>query len=61
MRIMIALIVSCLLASCAASSSSTPPSTQTSSGKPACAQCLVCKMNADLACVDVDFDANTPR
>ena len=25
------------------------------------AQCLVCKDNADLACLDVDVDSNTPR
>jgi YHS domain-containing protein len=24
------------------------------------AQCLVCKYNADLACLDVDVDSNTP-
>jgi YHS domain-containing protein len=29
--------------------------------KPACAECLVCKKNFDLACVDVDVDATTPR
>ena len=27
----------------------------------ACAQCLVCKHNADLACIDVEVDAKTPR
>src|SRR2546421_8244348 len=27
---------------------------------PAHAQCLVCKKNADLACIDVDVDAKTP-
>jgi len=36
-----------------------------SSGKattrPDCAQCLVCKHNADLACVDVEVTPDTPR
>ncbi|HEY7089185.1 MAG TPA: YHS domain-containing protein [Tepidisphaeraceae bacterium] len=38
--------------------SAQPPATL--NGKP-CAQCLVCKKNADLACVDVEVDANTPK
>ena len=25
-----------------------------------CAQCLVCKKNADMACIDVQVDAKTP-
>ena len=33
-----------------------------STGKPGacCAQCLVCKYNADLACVDVKVEKDTP-
>jgi YHS domain-containing protein len=48
------LCISCLLlAGCASTGSPTT--------KPACAECLVCKKNADLACVDVTVDRNTPR
>ena len=43
-----------LLVGCAA--------TQTAAKKPGCcAECLVCKKNADLACVEVEVNAKTPR
>jgi YHS domain-containing protein len=35
-------------------------SQHTASTQP-CEKCLVCEKNADLACVDVAVDANTPR
>ena len=46
-----------LVAGCA--SSSRTPSTQPTQGGHA--ECLVCKKNADLACVDVEVDSKTPR
>jgi YHS domain-containing protein len=46
-------------AASSATSSATHASAQ--AGKtPAHAECLVCKKNADLACVDVDVDKKTP-
>lgn len=45
-----------LLAGCAGSHSTVASATD----KP-CAECLVCKKNADLACVDVVIDEKTPR
>jgi YHS domain-containing protein len=50
-----ALICTVLAAGCA----SAPP-TQTASAQPH-AECLVCKHNADLACVDVAVDGKTPH
>ena len=62
-----------LLAGCASSGSSNAPTTTpspaqstptaygTTASSTACkAECLVCKKNADLACVDVDVDKKTP-
>jgi YHS domain-containing protein len=37
------------------------PATPASSPSPMHAQCLVCKYNADLACIDVTVDQTTPR
>ena len=54
MRTLILLMASLLLFGCA--SQSHAPTTQA-----ACAECTVCKHNADLACVEVDVTANTPR
>ena len=39
----------------------TAPGTTASVREPAHGECLVCKRNADLACVDVDVDKETPR
>ena len=68
------LLAGCLLAGCASSNSSNSPtttpspaeSTPSASGTTASAhvtkgECLVCKMNADLACIDVDVDKTTPH
>ena len=41
--------------------STTPPSGSASASTQPHAECLVCKHNADLACVDVAVDAGTPR
>jgi YHS domain-containing protein len=58
-----------LLAGCASSGSSNSPTTTPSPAEatpaaaasaPKNAECLVCKMNADLACIDVDVDKTTP-
>jgi len=67
------LIAACLSTGCASSNSSNSPTTTpspagatpTASATSAAAhatkgECLVCKMNADLACVDVDVDKSTP-
>jgi YHS domain-containing protein len=67
------LLAACLLGGCASSNSSDSPtttpspaeSTPSASGTTASTrvgkgECLVCKMNADLACIDVDVDKNTP-
>lgn len=48
-----AMVLMILAAGCA--NSSRTPSTQPM------AECLVCKKNADLACVNVAVDAKTPR
>jgi len=45
---------------CAGGCSSSPGPSASATHKP-CEQCIVCKHNADLACVDVEVDANTPR
>ncbi len=48
-----------ILGGCAANQSATASAKSTA----ACAvhsECLVCKKNADLACVDVDVDGKTP-
>jgi YHS domain-containing protein len=44
-----------LLAGCAADELSKAPSTQPH------AECTVCKMNVDLACIDVAVDDKTPK
>ncbi len=65
------LIVAALLSGCAASNPPASTSSNTrsatvaaaaSAGKSGdcCAQCLVCKYNADLACVDVKVEKDTP-
>src|SRR5437016_728463 len=68
------LAVAALFAGCASSNHSDSPTTTTSPAEPTAitpitasaqqpshAECLVCKMNVDLACVDVDVDKKTPR
>ena len=52
-------LVLMLLAGCAASSSQKVAATR-AEGAPH-AECLVCKYNADLACVDVAVENDTPR
>jgi YHS domain-containing protein len=47
-----------LAGGCASSPSQTP---MAASSKQSHAECLVCKHNADLACVDVTVDSKTPR
>jgi YHS domain-containing protein len=47
-----------LAGGCANSSSG--PTTRMAANQPH-AECLVCKHNADLACVDVSVDSQTPR
>lgn len=65
------LFVAAMLSGCAASnppastSSNTGSATvaaavSTSNSGACCAQCLVCKYNADLACVDVKVEKDTP-
>jgi YHS domain-containing protein len=50
-----------MMAGCAsAPSSPVAMSTEPAAHKAAHAECLVCKKNADMACVDVDLDAKTP-
>ena len=44
---------------CASSKHSTATTQSASAGQP-CAECLVCKKNADLACVEVTVDESTP-
>ena len=46
-----------LLLGCAGS----PATTKPSSASAAHAECMVCKMNVDLACIDVAVDDKTPR
>src|SRR5690349_574154 len=66
------LFLGAMLVGCAASNPPAASSSNTgnaavaaasSTGKPGacCAQCLVCKYNADLACVDVKVENDTPR
>ena len=62
-----------LLIGCASSNQSNSPMTTPSPAEPTItpitasadqpkhAECRVCKMNVDLACVDVDVDKSTPR
>ena len=52
--IILVCIVFCLVG-CAATG---VPTTQ--SANKCCAECLVCKKNADLACINVDVTASTP-
>jgi YHS domain-containing protein len=48
------LLLLAMLAGCAADPTAAAPSTQPH------AECLVCKMNFDLACIDVPVDQKTP-
>jgi YHS domain-containing protein len=48
------LVLTLGVSGCAADGSSAAPSTQPH------AECLVCKMNVDLACIDVPVDQKTP-
>ena len=50
-------VLSILMMAAVSGCASTPPATS----KGPHAQCLVCKHNADLACVDVTVDGQTPR
>ena len=60
-----------LMIGCASSNQSGSPTTTPSPAEPTAitasadqpkhAECLVCKMNVDLACVDVDVEKSTPR
>jgi YHS domain-containing protein len=50
-------ILTALLSACASENLPSSPATAPSKTK---AQCLVCKYSADLACLDVDVDSNTP-
>lgn len=67
-------VVAALLIGCASSNHSDSPTTTpspaeptpispitASAGAPKHAECLVCKKNADLACIDVEVDKATPR
>jgi len=60
----IALLTCFLLAGCASSSSSQHQQTIAASNNPQAPvqhdECLVCKMNVDLACIDVAIDKDTP-
>ena len=51
-----------LLVGCAGpGGSGSPATTPSANGKQSChAECLVCKYDADLACIDVDVDKTTP-
>jgi YHS domain-containing protein len=54
-----------LLVGCASSNSASPAVMSSRGGEPTAekashAECLVCKKNADMACVDVDVDGKTP-
>ena len=53
MKLLILMLLSIVIAGCATTAQ--PASTRPS------AQCLVCEKNADLACIEVTVDANTPR
>jgi YHS domain-containing protein len=53
------LIVPLFVVGCAAENAS-EPTAATSTAAPH-AECLVCKANADLACVDIPVKANTPK
>jgi YHS domain-containing protein len=55
MKFLIFSLLAVALAGCAAEQRSDVASTQQH------AECLVCKENVDLACVDVAVDATTPR
>ena len=54
------LIILCAVVSMIACSGCASAPARSSSNCPH-AECLVCKANADLACVDVAVDAQTPR
>jgi len=49
-----------LLSGCTSQPTATPSAAATLSAAAHC-ECLVCKHNADLACVDVAVDTTTPR
>ena len=60
------LIILCLAASifaigCASSNHDATTQPVAASSSTPHAECLVCKRNADLACVDVTVDSSTPR
>ena len=58
------LLLAGMLGGCASNSQSAAATGSTpvmASSKSPHAECLVCKYNADLACVDIDVDAKTPR
>lgn len=55
MKDLLLTVVICFLAGCAA-----PGAGPVAAGTPH-GECLVCKCNNDLACVDVPIDASTPR
>ena len=55
MKFVIFSLLTIALAGCTAEQQSSVASTQPH------AECLVCKKNVDLACVDVAVDANTPK
>jgi YHS domain-containing protein len=61
-KCLMAVVVSVMWIGAGGCVSSDAPHQAASNGKSLChAECLVCKYNADLACVDVAVDSNTPR
>jgi Cu+-exporting ATPase len=55
-------ILSCLLMAIALGGCASAPATNgTVAATQPHAECLVCKANADLACIDVAVEADTPR
>ena len=59
-RLVLIAMLLALVGGCA-SSPTAGPTTQMSATNQPHAECLVCKHNADLACVDVAVDTQTPR
>jgi YHS domain-containing protein len=55
----VAMVLAVAMVGCASEESLMSASSATQ--QTAHGECLVCKRNADLACVDVDVDKNTPR
>ena len=58
-RIVIVSFLTCILGGCAADSTPSA-SSKTAAACAVHSECLVCKKNADLACIDVDVDGKTP-